>query len=136
MPEVLPPAPEDMLPPEPDVLGVLPPRLEFPLDPVPVEPERLPLEVALGLVSGDLRIPPEDLEALRGATLGVAVDRKAAPLPRRLIGTSALVSCDQPCHPAGPPQPKPRRAANPHKYQPDPFQPDSYQQYVRPCQLW
>jgi len=90
MPEVLPAVPEDRLPPDPDVLGVLPPRpVELPLEPVPVEPERLPLDVALGVVSGDLRIPPEDLELLSGATLGVGVDRKAAPLPRRLAGTSA-----------------------------------------------
>ena len=137
MPEVLPAVPEDRLPPDPDVLGVLPPRpVELPLEPVPVEPERLPLDVALGLVSGDLRIPPEDLELLSGATLGVGVDRKAAPLPRRLMGTSELASWDQPCQPAGPPHPNPRRAANPHRYQPGPFQPDSCQQYVRPCQLW
>lgn len=86
---MLPPDPEDRLPPDPDVLEVLLPRLEVPLDPVPVEPDRLPLEVVLGLVSGDFRIPPEDLELLSGATLGVGVDRKAAPLPRRLAGTSA-----------------------------------------------
>ena len=132
---MLPPEPDvlDVLPPEPDVLEVLPPRPEaVPLDAAPPEPEILPLEVALGLVSGELRIPPEDLEPLSGATLGVGVDRKAAPLPRRLMGTSELVSWDQPCQPAGPPHPNPRRDANPHRYQPGPFHPASDQQYVRP----
>jgi hypothetical protein len=63
---------KDELPPEPDVLGVVPPRAgELPLDPVPLEPERLPLEVVLGLVSGEFMIPPEDLEPLSGATVGV-----------------------------------------------------------------
>jgi hypothetical protein len=129
--------------PEPDVLEVLPPRPEEPpLNEVPPGPERLPLEVALGLVSGELRIPPEELEPLSGATLGVrfrseplapksrgvGLDWKAAPLPRRLTGKSELVSWDQPCQPAGPPHPNPRRASNPHRYQPAPFHPDSDQQ--------
>ena len=68
--EVLPLELEDVLPPEPDVLEVLPPSPEaLPLDAAPPEPEILPPEVALGLVSGELRIPPEDLEPLSGATL-------------------------------------------------------------------
>jgi hypothetical protein len=40
----------------------------------------------------------------------------------------------QPCQPAGPPQPNPRRHAKPHWYQPGPRQPEGYQQYLRPPQ--
>jgi hypothetical protein len=40
-----------------------------------------------------------------------------------------------PCHPAGPPQPKPRRKRKPHWYQPGPRHPALYQQYRRPAQV-
>src|SRR5580693_8426520 len=41
----------------------------------------------------------------------------------------------QPCHPAAPPQPNPRRHAKPHWYQPGPRQAELYQQYLRPPQM-
>ncbi len=40
----------------------------------------------------------------------------------------------QPCQPAPPPQPNPRRQAKPHWYQPGPRQAELYQQYLRPPQ--
>jgi len=124
---------------EPEVVEPLPPRPEeFPVEVLPLE--TLPLEIELGLVSGELRIPPEEREALSGATLdgpfrseplalkllGTGLDRRAALAPRRR--GAELASCDQRCQPAGPPHPNPRRAASPHRYQPAPFHPVSYQQ--------
>ena len=55
------------------------------------------------------------------------------PGPGRLGGrATGRPGCRHPCQPAGPPQPRPRRHCQPHRYQPAPRHPRWYQQYRWP----